>query len=41
MLEEGTGIKLNVVEGKSGELIERVIREANNPEADVFLTVGA
>ncbi|MFW0107774.1 extracellular solute-binding protein [Rothia sp. P7181] len=41
MFEEETGIKLNVVEGKSGELIERVTREANNPEADVFLTVGA
>ncbi|WKD59535.1 extracellular solute-binding protein [Corynebacterium caspium] len=39
--EEKTGIKLNVVEGKSGELVERVIREKDTPQADVFLTVGA
>lgn len=41
MFTEETGIKLNVVEGKAPELIERLTREKAAPEADVFLTVGA
>lgn len=36
-----TGIKINVVEGKAPELIERLVREKDAPEADMFLTVGA
>lgn len=39
--EEETGIKVNLVEGKSDELIERMAREGENSPADVFLTVGA
>lgn len=39
--QEETGIKVNLVEGKSDELIERISREGNNSSADVFLTVGA
>lgn len=39
--EEETGIKVNLVEGKADELIERMIREGENSSADVFLTVGA
>lgn len=39
--KKDTGIKINVVEGKADELIERVKREQSNPSADVFLTVGA
>ncbi|PIE21682.1 MAG: Fe(3+) ABC transporter substrate-binding protein [Arachnia propionica] len=41
LFEEQTGIKLNFVEGKSGELVERILREQSSPQADVFLTVGA
>ncbi|MDO5722621.1 MAG: extracellular solute-binding protein [Actinomycetaceae bacterium] len=36
-----SGIEINVVEGKGPELIERLVREKDQPEADVFLTVGA
>lgn len=39
--EEETGIKVNLVEGKADELIERMAREGENSSADVFLTVGA
>ncbi|MDF2608708.1 MAG: bacterial extracellular solute-binding protein [Lachnospiraceae bacterium] len=38
--EEETGIKVNLIEGKGDELIERMNREKNNPQADLFLTVG-
>lgn len=41
MFTQETGIKVNVVDGKSPELIERLIREKNDPAADIFLTVGA
>lgn len=41
MFEEETGLKLNVVEGKGDELVERITREKNKPQADVLLTVGA
>lgn len=41
MFEEKTGIKVNVVKGKGAELLERITREKNAPNADVFLTVGA
>ncbi|WP_346962374.1 Fe(3+) ABC transporter substrate-binding protein [Clostridium sp.] len=39
--EEQTGIKVNLVEGKSDELIERMSREGDKSSADMFLTVGA
>lgn len=39
--EEETGIKVNLVEGKTDELIERMSREGENSSADVILTVGA
>lgn len=39
--EKEKGIIVNVIEGKGDELIERMIREKNNPQADLFLTVGA
>ncbi|PIE74719.1 MAG: Fe(3+) ABC transporter substrate-binding protein [Deltaproteobacteria bacterium] len=39
--EEATGIKVNVLEGKGGQLLERLSREKSNPKADLFLTVGA
>lgn len=39
--EAETGIKVNLIEGKSDELIERLSREGENTKADVFLTVGA
>ncbi len=41
LFEEETGIKVNVVEGKGGELLERLSREKEDPKADLFLTVGA
>lgn len=39
--EKATGIKINLVEGKSGELLERIKTEKDSPQADLFLTVGA
>lgn len=39
--EEETGIKVNVIAGNGNELLERMIREAAQPQADLFLTVGA
>lgn len=36
-----TGITVNVLEGRGDELLERMIREKNNPQADLFITVGA
>lgn len=39
--EADTGIKVNLVDGKSDELIERMAREGENSSADIFLTVGA
>ncbi|AZA12473.1 extracellular solute-binding protein [Corynebacterium choanae] len=41
MFREKTGLELNVVEGKSDELIERINREKAAPAADLLLTVGA
>ncbi|MBP2026850.1 iron(III) transport system substrate-binding protein [Acetoanaerobium pronyense] len=41
MFEEQTGIKVNVVEGKGDELMERLDREAEATEADLFITVDA
>lgn len=38
--EEETGIKVNLIEGKGDELLERMNREKSNPQADIFLTVG-
>ncbi|MEO0756708.1 MAG: Fe(3+) ABC transporter substrate-binding protein [Cyanobacteria bacterium J06648_16] len=38
---EQTGIEVNVVEGKSDELIERITTEGENSPADVFITVDA
>lgn len=36
---EETGIKVNVIEGKAGELIERIKREGESTPADLFITV--
>lgn len=36
--EEETGIKVNVVEGKAPELLERMKREGKDTQADVFAT---
>jgi iron(III) transport system substrate-binding protein len=38
---EETGIKVNVIEGKPDELIERLKSEGANSPADVFITVDA
>lgn len=37
--EEETGIKVNVIEAKAPELIERLKREGENTSADLFITV--
>lgn len=37
--EKETGIKVNIVEGKAEELIERLEREGESSEADLFITV--
>ncbi|WP_078378473.1 Fe(3+) ABC transporter substrate-binding protein [Sutcliffiella halmapala] len=39
MFTEETGIKVNVVEGKAPELIERMKREGESTPADLFITV--
>lgn len=39
--EEETGVKVNVVEGKSDELLERLNTEGDNTEADLFITADA
>ncbi|MEO1404105.1 MAG: Fe(3+) ABC transporter substrate-binding protein [Cyanobacteria bacterium J06635_1] len=36
-----TGIRVNLLEGKASELIERLKAEGNNSPADVFMTVDA
>lgn len=38
--EAETGIRVNVLEGTTVELLERVNRESNNPQADLFIDVG-
>lgn len=38
--EANTGIKVNLIEGKADELLERINREKADSVADVFLTVG-
>lgn len=38
--EEKTGITVNLLEGTTIELMERVNRERNNPQADLFIDVG-
>ena len=39
VFEEETGIKVNIVQGKAEELIERIEREGQNTQADLFITV--
>lgn len=39
--EEETGIRVNVIEGTSHELLERLIREQGNPQADLFINVDS
>ncbi|MGW5369994.1 2-aminoethylphosphonate ABC transporter substrate-binding protein [Streptomyces sp. NPDC004009] len=34
-----TGIKVKYVEGGSGEMVQRALREKNNPQADVLVTL--
>ena len=36
-----TGITINMIQGNSNELLERAIRESDNPQADLFINVGA
>ncbi len=36
--EKETGIKVNIIEGKPGELLERIKREGENTKADLFIT---
>lgn len=38
---EQTGIKVNIIEGKDSELLERIKSEGENSPADVFITVDA
>ncbi|WP_340557774.1 2-aminoethylphosphonate ABC transporter substrate-binding protein [Streptomyces sp. GSL17-111] len=37
--EEETGVKVNYVEGGSGEVVQRLTRERNNTKADVLITL--
>jgi iron(III) transport system substrate-binding protein len=37
--EQKTGIKVNIIEGKEAELIERLKSEGENSPADIFMTV--
>ena len=39
--EAETGIKVNLIEGKGDELLERINREKADSVADVFMTIGA
>ncbi|MDJ0707054.1 MAG: Fe(3+) ABC transporter substrate-binding protein [Leptolyngbyaceae cyanobacterium MO_188.B28] len=39
--EQQTGISVNLIEGKSDELLERIKSEGQNSPADVFVTVDA
>lgn len=39
--EKQTGIKVNLVEGKAEELLERIKSEGRNSKADVFMTADA
>ncbi len=41
LFEEETGIKVNVLKGKSDELIERIAREGENTQADLLITADA
>lgn len=38
---EQTGIQVNLIEGSSDELLERIVNEGENSPADVFITVDA
>ncbi|MEO0408228.1 MAG: Fe(3+) ABC transporter substrate-binding protein [Cyanobacteria bacterium P01_A01_bin.135] len=38
---EQTGIEINLIEGESDELLERIVSEGDNSPADVFITVDA
>ncbi|GAA4822101.1 2-aminoethylphosphonate ABC transporter substrate-binding protein [Streptomyces ziwulingensis] len=37
--EKATGIKVKYVEGGSGEMVQRAVREKSNPQADVLVTL--
>ncbi|WP_369259718.1 2-aminoethylphosphonate ABC transporter substrate-binding protein [Streptomyces sp. R35] len=37
--EKETGIKVKYVEGGSGEMVQRAVREKSNPQADVLVTL--
>jgi iron(III) transport system substrate-binding protein len=39
--EKKTGIKVNLIEGKGDELLERLVREGKDSEADIFMTADA
>ena len=36
-----TGITVNMIQGNGHEILERAIRESGNPQADLFINVGA
>ena len=36
-----TGIQVNMIQGNGHEILERAIRESGNPQADLFINVGA
>src|SRR5690625_6682843 len=38
---EQTGIQVNLIEGSSDELIERILNEGGNSPADIIITVDA
>lgn len=38
---EETGIAVNLVEGKGDEILQRILQEKDNSQADLYLTVGA
>ena len=38
---ELTGITVNMLQGNGHEILERAIRESSNPQADLFINVGA
>ena len=41
MFEQRTGIIVNMIQGNGHEILERAIREIGNPQADLFINVGA
>ena len=40
VFEAQTGISVNLLQGNGHEVLERALRERNNPQADLFINVG-